>query len=244
MARRRGPPLPRSPGALAAALGLLLGRGRTVYNASLQVEACRIYGNIDSFAYFYVDILVGTPPQRASVILDTGSGVTAFPCARCSHCGEHIDPAFNFSETSTARWVPCGADCHSSCKDEKCTYYQGYTEGSAIEGFWFEDMVSLGDAFQHNPPVLARVGCHSTENNLFYTQKASGILGMGPPVRYGLQSASLIQRLFQDSHVDGSVFTICLAEWGGQLNVGGSNDSYHTGPVQEIGLSVASGYSS
>ena len=30
--------------------------------------------------------MVGTPPQRVSVILDTGSGVCAYPCASCKHC--------------------------------------------------------------------------------------------------------------------------------------------------------------
>lgn len=35
------------------------------------------YGTHYSFVY------VGTPPQRVSVILDTGSHLTAFPCTGC-----------------------------------------------------------------------------------------------------------------------------------------------------------------
>ena len=35
------------------------------------------------FAYLYV----GTPPQRQSVIIDTGSAYTAFPCRGCKSCG-------------------------------------------------------------------------------------------------------------------------------------------------------------
>ena len=34
----------------------------------------------------YAFVYVGTPPQRQSVIIDTGSHYTAFPCAGCSNC--------------------------------------------------------------------------------------------------------------------------------------------------------------
>ena len=37
----------------------------------------------------YVFIWVGSPPQRVSVIVDTGSHHTAFPCVGCK-CGQHV----------------------------------------------------------------------------------------------------------------------------------------------------------
>ena len=37
----------------------------------------------------YAFIWVGTPPQRVSVIVDTGSHHTAFPCVGCQ-CGKHV----------------------------------------------------------------------------------------------------------------------------------------------------------
>jgi hypothetical protein len=37
----------------------------------------------------YSFLWVGTPPQRASVIVDTGSHHTAFPCVGCK-CGKHV----------------------------------------------------------------------------------------------------------------------------------------------------------
>ena len=37
----------------------------------------------------YSFIYVGTPPQRVSVIVDTGSHHTAFPCVGCK-CGKHV----------------------------------------------------------------------------------------------------------------------------------------------------------
>jgi len=222
-------------------LGLLPGLCHGLYDAEHRIESARIYGNIEAFAYYFVDLLVGTPPQRVSVILDTGSGVVAFPCASCTHCGKHIDPAFDFAKSSTAAWANCDRSCSGRCDRGKCTYYQGYTEGSAISGFWFKDYVRLGDAIQHNPAVMGRMGCHQNENNLFYTQKANGILGIGPVARGG--GRTLLQELFQDkAHVHPSIFSICLAEWGGRLVVGGYNASYHTGSIQYVPLTVSTGY--
>lgn len=37
----------------------------------------------------YSFIYVGSPPQRVSVIVDTGSHHTAFPCVGCK-CGKHV----------------------------------------------------------------------------------------------------------------------------------------------------------
>ena len=56
----------------------------------------RIYGS-DDLKYYYTNIWVGTPPQRQSVIIDTGSDYLAFPCSRCpeGHCGNHNNPVFN-----------------------------------------------------------------------------------------------------------------------------------------------------
>lgn len=61
------------------------------------------------FAYVYA----GTPPQRVSVIVDTGSHFTAFPCAECSNCGSHTDPYWDASKSSTSTVVSC-KHCHGS----------------------------------------------------------------------------------------------------------------------------------
>jgi len=214
-----------------------------VYDAERKIEHARLYGNVDYYAYYFVDLVVGTPAQRVSVILDTGSAVCAYPCASCKHCGHHIDPAFDVGKSSTAKWLQCSSGrCPvGRCQSGKCGYYQGYTEGSSISGFWFEDKVSLGDMIQHNPQVTARMGCHSNENNLFFTQKANGIFGIGPSA---LSGQAILDKIFKDGqHVTHKVFSICLAEWGGQFNVGGYDDSYHTGPVQRTRLKPSSFYS-
>ena len=54
----------------------------------------------------YVNLWVGTPtPQRKTVIVDTGSHYTAFPCVGCKGCGEdhHTDPYFQPQESQSFR---------------------------------------------------------------------------------------------------------------------------------------------
>eukprot|EP00968_Pinguiococcus_pyrenoidosus_P011574 scaffold940_cov262-Pinguiococcus_pyrenoidosus.AAC.7 len=72
------------------------------------------------FAYLWV----GTPAQRVSVIVDTGSGITAFPCNGCNGCGSHTDPYFNADKSSSSHELQCqtqrqdcvGADGKSSAQ--------------------------------------------------------------------------------------------------------------------------------
>lgn len=134
-----------------------------------------LYGNIFNYAYYFVSILVGTPPQRQSVILDTGSSLLGFPCQNCISCGQsHIDKGFDLGKSSTAQLLPCkDARCaNPTCSaGGPCPYYQGYSEGSSIEGNFFSDVVALGEENGHNKFVrFDYIGCHSRETNLFVTQ--------------------------------------------------------------------------
>lgn len=53
-------------------------------------------------------------------------------------------------------------------------------EGSSYSGFMVNDMVYFGDNYHENHDAfMFTFGCVSKETNLFYKQKADGILGMG-----------------------------------------------------------------
>ena len=98
----------------------------------------------------YLDLWIGTPPQRQTVILDTGSSITAFPCQECQHCGEenkirfHLDQVFHQEESSTFRQQDCGGNSQEcdigTCIEKNHPYCQlavAYAEGSswtAVEG--------------------------------------------------------------------------------------------------------------
>ncbi|CAJ1414346.1 unnamed protein product [Effrenium voratum] len=211
-------------------------RTRLLYDAENRVETARLYGDVVSYQYYYIDLLVGTPvPQRTSVIADTGSTICAFTCSGCQSCGHHLDANFDFSKSSTAQWLPCGQGC-DSCKNRRCSYRQSYTEGSSIEGSKFTDFVSLGDEFQQNPPVKVHMGCHTLETRLFVTQKANGIMGLAPGRR---GAPTVLEEMFQDrTHVNAATFAMCLARQGGLLTVGGFNESLNLEEVRWIPMRV------
>lgn len=57
----------------------------------------------EGYGVHYVDLWVGCPqPQRVTVIVDTGSSVTGFPCTGCTHCGGSGDAAANDSRSSSS----------------------------------------------------------------------------------------------------------------------------------------------
>eukprot|EP00747_Dinoflagellata_sp_TGD_P089985 gnl/TRDRNA2_/TRDRNA2_164525_c1_seq1.p1 gnl/TRDRNA2_/TRDRNA2_164525_c1~~gnl/TRDRNA2_/TRDRNA2_164525_c1_seq1.p1 ORF type:complete len:495 (+),score=39.75 gnl/TRDRNA2_/TRDRNA2_164525_c1_seq1:172-1656(+) len=222
-----------------ALLSTLAPRSAGLYDPGNHTVSARIYGNINKYAYYYVDLQVGTPPQRVSTILDTGSSFLGFPCSSCDHCGHHIDPGFAFGSSSSASWVSCGPGCNNSCEKGHCAYEQVYTEGSSISGFMFEDEVRLGDTLEPSLPVRSRMGCHQHENKLFYTQRANGILGIFPKEKKG---TTMLQDLFKDTrHIKSDIFAICLAEWGGRFVVGGYNVSYHTKAIEWIPMNMKGG---
>lgn len=195
------------------------------------VESAWLYGNMNHYAYYFADLLIGSPvPQRASVIIDTGSRLVGFPCKGCIHCGEHLDPMFDVSRSASATWLNCSGQCSQGCVKGHCSYRETYSEGSTISGLWFDDSVRLGDAFSGNPPVRASLGCHTNENKLFFTQRANGIMGLAPSFQGATGGRpTFLQDLFKDKqHIDAAIFAICLATWGGRLTVGGYDSADHT----------------
>ena len=140
-------------------------RRRTIRQRSLQetVTSKKKGGMFNSYqtsplhqgyGTHYATIWVGTPPQRKSVIIDTGSHFTAFPCKGCLGCGEehHTDKYFDQDASSTFRPLHCKAvpnrpkECQgiANCLNGKCILSQTYTEGSSWEAFQAVDKLFVG----------------------------------------------------------------------------------------------------
>jgi len=99
----------------------------------------------------YVDLWVGTPnPQRQTLIIDTGSDITAFPCEPCPDCGHtsHTDYEFMDKESLTFHLNTCENCWLGKCKqvDEfnYCAMEMGYAEGSSWHAYEAKDWVYLG----------------------------------------------------------------------------------------------------
>lgn len=75
----------------------------------LPYHVLPIYGNA-SLGYYYVNIYIGSPdPQPQSVIIDTGSGILAVPCANCKQCGHknHIHSPYDPQKSTSSQVLTC-----------------------------------------------------------------------------------------------------------------------------------------
>ncbi|CAG9332788.1 unnamed protein product [Blepharisma stoltei] len=196
---------------------------------SQEIEHAIIYGSTEGLGYYYVDIWVGTPAVKQTVIVDTGSRLTAFPCAGCENCGQHMDSYFDYSKSKTASLVSCEEAVCSSCNDQKCGYSLSYAEGSSISGFLIEDFVTFGDDFEHSKAVPLKFGCHKRETNFFRTQKADGIMGLAFPKS---KTPSIVDMLYRSRDISADIFAICFGKEDGYMTIGGYNASLHLTPIK------------
>ena len=90
---------------------------------------------------FIVPIELGTPPQKASIIIDTGSDLTWLQCQPCTSCFAQTDPVFDPSKSSTYKRLSCStARCRDllgqTCSSSTCSYGYAYGDGSMTQGYF------------------------------------------------------------------------------------------------------------
>lgn len=170
------------------------------------------------FAYVYV----GTPPQRQSVIIDTGSAYTGFPCANCVQCGQHTDPYFDPSASSTKQ-IP-------SCQGDLCSLSMAYTEGSSWYAYAVVDNFFVGGILPPPgiPPYMFAnyFACQTSVTGLFESQLADGIMGLA------MLPTSLHYQMVSKGVAASKVFALCFRNGGGILTLGGVDQRVHTGEIR------------
>ena len=179
---------------------------------------------------FFTYIYVGSPPQRVSVIIDTGSHHTAFPCVGCK-CGKHLDPPFDPKKSSSSEV--------SNCRGKKCYLHQSYSEGSSWHAYEVKDQVWVGgemaistdpgkakqraiDSSHANQSVKFQFGCQDKETGLFRTQKIDGIMGLSA------HPLTLPFVLKKNKMTETKAFSMCFRVGGGVLSLGGVDTRLHT----------------
>ena len=234
-------------------------------------------------AYLYI----GTPPQRQTLIVDTGSRLTAFPCQpHCPDCGTHASDQFQLNASTSHTIVPCD-ECKldqvdfpleeymagdgiggnsgdgpsllrgavpnnqlkmrtqqqqtnrnlfpTSCVNNKCGIDQRYTEGSSWKAFEVQDKVWLGhDDTNQSVETHAQYatpfvfGCQISEQGLFKTQYADGIMGLS------MYTQTLFGTYYEQSKIDHESFSLCLNRNGGHISLGGipNHHQEHNLPMQ------------
>jgi hypothetical protein len=196
--------------------GGMRGHRRMDQMKSLLTPLFQGYGT--HFSYIYV----GTPPQRQSVIVDTGSHYTAFPCTGCAQCGQHTDKYWDLSNSSTADIQKCGKD--------NCNFGQSYSEGSSWRAFKVVDKLWVGGLTQsalhgEQYAINFMFGCQTSETGLFRTQLADGIMGMA------MAQDTLPYAMVEQGAASANIFAMCFRIGGGILTLGGVDQRIHTRPT-------------
>ena len=207
----------------------------------------------------YVDLWVGTPPQRQTVIVDTGSEIVAFPCSSCKKCGRshHTDPPYNEERSSTFKKLSCGeckkGECKKSGENGKCDMHQSYAEGSSWDAYEAVDIAYPGGlsdkrvSIKSNNEINGNLepksadfsafnltfGCQSKVSGLFLTQLADGVLGMAN------KKPSFWSQMSHKKNIS-SQFSLCFTRkpsvssegtTAGAITFGGSDPLFHSSPM-------------
>ncbi|OQS06024.1 aspartyl protease family A01B [Thraustotheca clavata] len=194
----------------------------------------------------YTWVYAGTPPQRASVIVDTGSHIMAFPCSECKTCGKHTDAPFNAALSKTLRYPQCTARPPFSCSacnvDNTCHISQSYTEGSSWEAVVVEDQVWLGDATHNQDLNISNsfgtrfmFGCQKRATGLFTSQVADGIMGVS-----NSPNNNIVRKLYQEKKIDSNTFSLCFTPTGGTMTLGTPSSTAVTHRTAQLQYAQAS----
>jgi hypothetical protein len=196
----------------------------------------------------HVDMWIGQPPQKQTLIVDTGSRLTATACLPCKDCGGQVahraNPHYNPQASSTIQTNDC-QHCHwtnaSHCKRGVCEIVQKYTEGSSWTATEVNDFVFLGDStsdtledyMPHSIPFT--FGCQNSVKGLFRKQYANGILGLER------SSFSFLTRLYKEQVIAYDAFSLCHTPTAGYLSLGGPLFSHHVEPMRYTPLVAVEG---
>lgn len=128
---------------------------------------------------FLMELSIGTPPEKYSAILDTGSDLIWTQCKPCTDCFKQPTPIFDpkksssFSELSCSDSL-CQALPQSSCGTDGCEYLYTYGDYSSTQGVLAYETFTFGDV------SVAKIGFGCGEDNEGdgFSQGA-GLVGLG-----------------------------------------------------------------
>ncbi|CAM0952948.1 unnamed protein product [Alopecurus aequalis] len=153
---------------------------------------------------YIAEYLIGSPPQRAEALIDTGSSLIWTQCSACSsgNCFEQDLPRYDPSQSSSAKDVPCtdaaclATDVNGCTPPGNCAFGAGYGAGNI-----FGELGTETFTFQSSTAKLT-FGCVTssqiTEGAL---DGASGLIGLGR------QRSSLV------SQTGATKFSYCLTPY-------------------------------
>lgn len=201
-----------------------------ILQTTYQIESSitQIYGNSSQLNYYYINLYLGDNKEKQSLILDTGSQLTAIPCKPlCDKCGKHLNSYYTLKNDTQI--LSCGDNrCsqlnHKTCSssNEQCSFNISYGEGSYLDGVFFEDLVSFGDGYnKKGQPYKIPIGCIKEESKQFSTQSADGIMGLSNT------DTSIVSFLYKEKMIPHNIFSLCFSRDNGYFTLGEINKTFH-----------------
>lgn len=205
------------------------------YLRKLFPNMTKVYGNSSELSYYYINMYVGNPPSRQSLIIDTASQITAIPCSPlCTSCGPHMNEFYklkNFSQILQCNHNYCESQTKKLCNARnQCSFRNLYAENSSIEGVYFEEYVNFATIGNGTKGANVILGCTTNESNLFYSQSADGIMGLGN------SNQSFSSVLAKKGIIPEDLFSICLSQSEGFFSLGYYFEWAHLDPLQNFTL--------
>jgi len=172
---------------------------------------------------YYITIGIGTPGQNFNVQVDTGSSDLWIPGLGCNAtaCLNHT----RFDTTKSATFQTAG-------QNFSIQYGEGYMTGIVAQ-----DLVTIGDF-----TIQQTFGLSTYEDNTFLGGALDGIIGMGFEPLSSENATTPFQNLVQQVGLD-PVFSFYFnfaanGGQGGELTIGGYDDTQFTGDIQYIPLTA------
>ncbi|KAL4110134.1 hypothetical protein PRIC1_001827 [Phytophthora ramorum] len=176
-------------------------------------------------------IQVSVGGQQRELIIDTGSGKTAFVCVGCNNCGSKRTHQ-PFVVTANTTYLSCdrsltlstgrGEPPCAACEDGKCKYGQTYVEGDHWSAYKASDIMQLSASFE----ARIEFGCIYEQSGVFLDQPSDGIMG------FSRHPDSIYEQFYRQKVTPSRIFSQCLTEGGGLLTIGGVDLARHTEPVR------------
>lgn len=206
-------------------------------------EAVAVFPLFQGLGSHYIKAHVGTPPQVTTLLVDTGSEMTGFPCVGCSGCGnDHTNAYFDQSKSHSFENIGCDEgkceDYGSQCSDDKCLVGVSYMEGSNWKGYVSRDLFSLAindENVRYDLQVNFTFACETSESGLFESQLENGIMGLMNEAVLHLPKV-----LKEEKKMSSNEFSLCMSRalstskdgvYAGIMALGGFDDSHHTSPM-------------
>jgi len=227
--------LKRENDALRAAAGLSTLRGSPTAAFEGQVAATVEEGQSENIvikdysnAQYYGEVTIGTPPQKFTVIFDTGSSNLWVPKVACKNCGYWFvhGGKSKYDEAKSSSYQRDGGDFHIQ-----------YGSGD-VRGFFSVDHVTLGDDIVIRDQKFAEVSDAGGLGVGYVMGQFDGILGLGFEGLALGNAATVFKNAIDQNAVAQSVFAFDLGDdRDGELTIGGYDDSKFTGDISWISLS-------